>query len=294
MKRKTLLAVAVAAMGMVAIAIAAATLEDRWYPTAEGEDGPGLGNEQPPEESAPPEPVDITWIPYLNEIVTVLVLALIAITVIYLIINYREYLPVLLGFAVIIGIMAFILLHGRPEFDHEESDEDGEFFNDSLGGDGGGAPPEGQIDWLPVTAILGILGLILLAAIAMSVRGSGIQVDQPTDKETAAGSGAVAADLGAAAGRAADRIEASEGYENDVYRAWAEMTDLLDLQNPEVATPGDFAAEAVEAGLAPTDVRDLTRLFEAVRYGDRPANDSRERRAVSLLRRIEDRYAETD
>jgi hypothetical protein len=44
--------------------------------------------------------------------------------------------------------------------------------------------------------------------------------------------------------------------------------------------------------MAPDDVRELTRLFERVRYGGESATAAREERAVQVLRRIESTYGE--
>jgi len=99
--------------------------------------------------------------------------------------------------------------------------------------------------------------------------------------------------IGEAAGRAADRIESETGgeFENEVYRAWAEMTDQLTVERPESSTPAEFATAAVEAGMDAEDVDRLTGLFEAVRYGGLEPTAERENEAVETLRRIESAYA---
>jgi hypothetical protein len=97
-----------------------------------------------------------------------------------------------------------------------------------------------------------------------------------------------------AAGRAADRIAGDAAVDNEVFRAWAAMTDALDLESPETVTPAAFEAAAVDAGMTPDDVAELRRLFEEVRYGGQSPSDERERQAVSALRRIEDEYGDLD
>ena len=97
--------------------------------------------------------------------------------------------------------------------------------------------------------------------------------------------------VGAAAGRAADRIEGRASVDNEVFKAWAEMTELLDLERPETVTPGEFAAEATAAGMDPDHVTELTDLFQAVRYGGKEPTPERETRAVETLRKIEAAYA---
>jgi hypothetical protein len=165
--------------------------------------------------------------------------------------------------------------------------------NFSLPEGGGGvvASSNGQIP-----APTAIFGLLLLAAVVGAVAllflstgddeavpDRGEAVDDPDDVDVR--------EVGRAAGAAADRIEADADVENEVFRAWREMTTHLDLPNPRSSTPGEFADAAVDAGMDRGDVRELTRLFEEVRYGDVDPTDDRERRAVEALRRIESAYA---
>ncbi|WP_390215270.1 DUF4129 domain-containing protein [Halobaculum halobium] len=82
--------------------------------------------------------------------------------------------------------------------------------------------------------------------------------------------------------------------ENEVYRAWREMTGALAVDNPRSTTPAEFAVAAVDAGMDRDDVDTLTDLFEAVRYGAEPVTPEREREAVDALRRIEETYADGD
>jgi hypothetical protein len=67
------------------------------------------------------------------------------------------------------------------------------------------------------------------------------------------------------------------------------MTSLLDVPNPDSATPGEVADAAVAAGLSEDDVSELTRLSEDVRYGERDAA-TREELAVSVFRSVEESY----
>jgi len=108
--------------------------------------------------------------------------------------------------------------------------------------------------------------------------------------------GGVAATIGNVAGEAADRIEEDTGtsVENEVYRAWREMTRPLDVDRPESSTPAEFATAAVEGGVSRRDVDELTELFEEVRYGGYDPDENRERRAVDALRRIEEQYSDEE
>ena len=166
--------------------------------------------------------------------------------------------------------------------------------NVSLAPEGGsGAPGGGSGTTLtdPSFLLLAGLGVALLAAVALLfVSSSG---DDPEKDETFAEPDPTrdVQAVGRAAGEAADRIETSTDVDNEVFRAWREMTDHLDVPNPESSTPAEFAAAAVEAGMAREDVDRLTSMFEEVRYGGESPTEEREQQALEALRRIEREYA---
>lgn len=143
------------------------------------------------------------------------------------------------------------------------------------------------VAWLLVV----VLGGALVVSVALLLRAGEDEdrIDPPDEPDPTADPEVAA--VGRAAGRAADRIEAAADLDNEVYRAWDEMTTHLDVDNPDASTPAEFAAAAAEAGMAREDVDELTRLFEEVRYGGVAATPDREARAVSALRRIESTYA---
>jgi hypothetical protein len=140
--------------------------------------------------------------------------------------------------------------------------------------------------------VLGVAGVALFAALAFfsdSLSGfGGSETEETTERTTDH-----AAELGAIAGRAADRIEAaSEPGHNEVYRAWQEMVEHLDVADPKSTTPGEFERAAVDAGMQHEDVAALTRLFEDIRYGGYDPTDTREQQAREILRQIERRYGD--
>ena len=167
-------------------------------------------------------------------------------------------------------------------------------YNISFPGGAGGAGQAGSGS-VPTAspAFLILLGALVLVVLVVFLRESG---DDPVDgrEEPATEAEESLAAVGAAAGRAADRIQDRSQVENQVYRAWAEMTDHLDLARPETLTPAEFAAEARAAGMDPAHVADLTDLFREVRYGGQAVTPDREARAVETLRKIEMAYAEED
>lgn len=209
--------------------------------------------------------------------------------------------PILLGIVLLIVLVnhtLFTALQPDQGFDmsgangHGEGDDGAEQNNSS---DDGGGPiePEADGNFYATGALLGILlvGLIaVLGAEYIPDRGD----DGPTRGEVARAAEDDEA-IADAAGRAADRIEtADEGAENEVYRAWKEMAESVDVADPRTATPADFAAAAADAGLDPDRVDELTDLFEAVRYGDREVTEERERRAIEALREIEREHGGDD
>lgn len=139
-------------------------------------------------------------------------------------------------------------------------------------------------------ALFAVLGLALIVAVALLFQSTGDDQPAPPEEVEAPDPVQMAA-IGRAAGRAADRIEGDAEPDNAVYQAWKEMTDLLAVPNPEASTPSEFAAAAVEAGMAREDVDELTAQFEAVRYGTASPTEDREQRAVAAMRRIEAEYA---
>jgi len=141
----------------------------------------------------------------------------------------------------------------------------------------------------PVVLGAGLVGVLGLAAVMLYAVTGDDEAFEPL-AEDAPESGPDEADFAAAAGRAADRIEdANVEVDNAVYRAWYEMTQLLDIPDPETSSPLDFAEAAIDFGLDEDDVTELTDLFNEVRYGNMDA-ESREERALEILRHIEREY----
>lgn len=143
--------------------------------------------------------------------------------------------------------------------------------------------------------VAGVFGVAIVAVAVVLLRASGDQTVTTLEEEADEGREKPdVADLAAAAGKAADRLEEHNlDVDNEVYRAWWEMTSLLNVPEPETYTPGEFAEAAVEVGMDEDDVADLTELFEEVRYGRRDP-ESREERAVAVFRSIESQYGADD
>ncbi len=284
--------VVLAALAVLAVAFAAATLDSTVTTQPSGPDGPGSGEGSGTGGLAPPEsgdsPGTTLQIPFLSELL-VLIAVLTALAILaYLYLHWRSVLRVVVGLAVLLGLLTllaqFLSVQATPPATSLPAPIDGS----PAGGGGGGEST--QPSPFPLLATF-VFGVVLVGSLTALVRGRSESSGETTSApETTDGVDAAA--VGRAAGQAADTLEATEDVENEVYRAWREMTELLDVDDPETSTPTEFADAAIDAGMGRADVRELTRLFRTVRYGTVEPDEDHERRAIDVLRRIEARYAE--
>jgi hypothetical protein len=319
-KRDTAVALVVALLALLAIGIAAATLDN---PVSGGSGGFGSGtgggvgdgdgqSQATPTEGDPstspgipgmaegaisaPAPC-IEWLDTLPaKLGLVLGVLLIAGTVAY---RTRE---ILFGIMLLPAIsfftyLAFLILTACGTFELNLGGGIG-LSGASRGGNnssGGSMGEAAETVASQPSLLLGIILVVLIAAaiilLVVATGDSGEAADEPSDPEPEPEKPDIGA-VGRAAGAAADRIAGEADAGNEVYRAWAEMTEYLAVDGPESSTPAEFAEAAIDAGMAPDDVRGLTALFEAVRYGTEAATEDRESRAMAALRRIEAGYAE--
>lgn len=301
MTRERLAAVAVATLAVLALGAAAATLDATTSAGGGGESGSGSATGSGDADfgfggfnttgtgSTGSFPV---WL-----FQAVLAVALVA-SLVALFMYYREHglvgVAKLVAAVLVVQLLVLVVLVNLPSLDL--GGQGFGFFEEGTlsppGGGTGGDSTEGDVTTVdPPVALLALLGLLLVGALATIVGLTDDDVaeaDQDEDVEPATDVAAV----GRAAGRAADRIAADADVSNEVYRAWREMTQLLEVDNPRSATPVEFADAATAAGLAEDDVGELTALFAAVRYGDEPATEDREQRALASLRRIERTYTD--
>ncbi|WP_276300203.1 DUF4129 domain-containing protein [Halorussus lipolyticus] len=159
------------------------------------------------------------------------------------------------------------------------------------GGSGAPGSSTGTTVTDPSFLLMAGLAVALLAAVALLFVSSSGDDPEPDEEFAEPDDSTDVAAVGRAAGEAADRIETTTDVDNEVFRAWNEMTDHLDVPNPRSSTPAEFAGAAVDAGMAREDVDRLTSLFEEVRYGGEAPTEEREEQALEALRRIEDEYA---
>jgi len=313
-KRDALLAVALALLAVVALGVAAATLGSAVSLGGGGFGGPqgdapsaGDGSGDPGLSPSPGGDTSLAIRPLcyesLREPPAVLLLSGLVVGVAAL--AYRDTRSPLaaLSVAAAVGVPIWLLWAvltacGSPSTETEFSfgvagPDDGVLPEGAAGGGGAGggagaaSAPELLFALLVIAALVASVGVLLLAG---------------GDDEATPGAGAAAEDdpeesepdlaaVGRTAGKAADRIEESDA-DNEVFRAWRDMTAALDVDRSASSTPAEFAAAAVDAGVDEEPVATLTEVFERVRYGGADPTDDRERRAVEALRRIEKRYGD--
>ncbi len=297
-----LVRVAAALGGIVAIALAAATIDTPINTGGSGGSsagsGAGTGTEGIVDQPGSPNDVPSGGgvPPFLEYLFYALLIIVVIALVWYLLANRRE--AVSLIAVALLAALGGILLLSVLEFDMASGPA--EMLNRSAGSGTPAAPGSGDgeasdvFPTNPLFAALAIITTIFVGGVLLS-RGSG--TDDGTATATAqdedATRSADATAVGTAAGRAADRIDESTDLDNEIYRAWREMTRPLDVDRPDSSTPREFARAAVDAGLTREHVDELTRLFEDVRYGSTESTPELEDRAVAILRRIEREYGDT-
>lgn len=301
----------VALLAVVAIALAAATLTTPIDVSEEGDgfadgdtDSPGFGEEggdgmlfnSTGEEPGTLMPIELPCMEWLTTPSALLGLAAAALAV-GAVVTWRTNVIIamaLLSALLLPSLIIYAVLTSCAQPGLIEGGLMGDTGDELLpGGDGGGDGGE-EGDDTRTPPMQSVLLFILLGLSVIAVALTLLVSDDETEEqiETPAVDDANVAAVARAAGRAADRIDDSADVDNEIYRAWLEMTRHLDVENPESSTPAEFAAAAVDAGMARSDVEELTALFEEVRYGGEEPTPERTGRARDALRRIEETYTE--
>ncbi|GGL32801.1 hypothetical protein GCM10009037_15600 [Halarchaeum grantii] len=311
---RALRALLVVGVCLLALGLAAATITD---PTTTGVGGNGgsgglggggvLGSEQNASGASgggpPPIPVG-TCVPALLTWQFKLGVLLATLLVGALLVYRYDWLTLVAVYGVLLlpGLVAYALLTNCGPLDYPTQQPPPVSTNVSstplpfTGNGSGGGGAVGAVSTPPALALL-LVGAVLVLAVLL-LRASGdtdatAGSDDPATTDDDAPDEETLTDVGRAAGAAADRIDdAGTDAENEVYRAWREMTALLDVPNPESSTPEEFAAAARDAGMAAEHVDTLTELFNDVRYGGAAVDDERARRARDALRAIEAAYGD--
>lgn len=288
MEKRTLRYAVVGFVGVVAVALAAATLNSTRESSQVGTSGDSGGGGG---LVATTREVTQTTSPGASLFVTVIVLLFVVAAVAYVLFYRTEALRIGLVVLAFVAVVLVVIQLGAPtpQLADQSQNQSGERGIPNL--ESGEGPPAGSFSAPTMLLVLLVGALLVVSVGAFAAPGFSPLDAFADDEETEEPTDDVAVEqVGEAAGRAADRLDAADvDVDNEVYRAWREMTDHLDIRRPQSSTPGEFAAAAVDAGLDRGDVTELTRLFEEVRYGDRDPTE-RADRAVAILRRIEDAY----
>lgn len=184
-----------------------------------------------------------------------------------------------LGIAIILLYLLFLLLSGLFQGGGGGMMGTGGSVSGSVFGESSATDSPSMtsgIMFLGAVAVLGILFMILLPRRnddGDSGGGTAVIADDESPAET---NGTV---------RPVVDVEDPEAT-NEVFRAWATLRDRLG-RSDRTESPAELRRRALEAGLDEGAVQELTALFNATRYGERPVTSSEERRAREALAAID-------
>lgn len=304
--RHRLTPIVLAVLAVVALSVSAATLDVvREKPGPESSDGTGVGGdgttfdsgETALADSSSSGSVVVTLLRLFFGVVVCL--GFISLVVRLYQSGWRSMIPVIV--AAVGCVLVMVALYYLLTLDPSQESQNGLFGNESLSlpsgsplssGDGALAVSDAlfALDAPVVLFVVLVLAVIVGLLVLSRTTGNSLPAHR-TDGSTTNDTDQTDIDaVGAAAGRAADSLDADETLSNAIYRAWGDMTTHLDLSR-ETSTPREFAQAAVAAGMSREDVEKLTHLFETTRYGEQAASEEREQRARTALRRIEREYA---
>jgi hypothetical protein len=92
-------------------------------------------------------------------------------------------------------------------------------------------------------------------------------------------------------------LEGGSDLRDVVLRCYAKMSQVLresrNIERRSAMTPREFESHLAEVGVRDEHIRRLTRLFEGVRYGAKPAGGRAQREAMDCLRAIVRAYGKT-
>jgi hypothetical protein len=208
----------------------------------------------------------------------VLGILLLPVAIVYVIISPEARKRVVRSLGLLLWLVAlFLLMRARPEIFQElqlqplDAPQPGEF---------GVAPPEFVArfpPWLVVSTALALAALVVAGLVGVGWFVWRRRHPPATPLEQ----------LGQEAQQALDALQAGADIQDTVIRCYLEMSRVLDehrgLRRAEAATPREFEQQLKEAGLPDAQIEQLTRLFEAVRYGAKVAGEGQQRQAVDCL-----------
>jgi hypothetical protein len=237
----------------------------------------------------PPAGLAITASPAMLAIMRVvflLTLALLPFSIFYLIISAEARRRVLQNL-IIYGTFILLIYLLRRQMQAGEQDD----FLAGLGlfsaGDAAAARPPAEFNaaaptWLVLIVSFAMAGLLvaLLGGILWSIARRRPRVEREIALEA----------LAETAEEARDTIEAGGDLRNTIIRCYVEMNRLVrethGIRRDRAMTPREFEERLEHSGLPREQVRDLTLLFEDVRYGAKDLGPWEGRRAIACLAAI--------
>jgi hypothetical protein len=94
--------------------------------------------------------------------------------------------------------------------------------------------------------------------------------------------------------QALTRLQGGHNLKDTIMRCYAEMSQALQkergLERQQAMTPREFEDYLAQSGLQDEHIRQLTRLFENVRYGSKTPGQREEQEAVACLQAIVQAY----
>lgn len=208
----------------------------------------------------------------------VLGILLLPVAIIYVILSPEARKRVVRSLGLLLWLVAlFLLMRARPEIFEELQLQP---LDAPSPGDLGVAPPEFVANFPPWLVVF--TALMLAAIVIAGLAGVGWILWRRSHPP------ATALDqLAQEAQQALDALQAGADIQDTVIRCYVEMGRVLDeqrgLRRAEAATPREFAQQLQEAGLPEAQIEQLTRLFEAVRYGSKVAGEQQQRQAIDCL-----------
>jgi|GEM_PF-3328083 len=192
----------------------------------------------------------------------------------------REYGGKAIAVLLVFGVLYLLLQQFSPSVGGGSS---------GLGGEGNaeGAGAVSDATGLELPAILGVAVLVgVLVMVALMLHRSESEDDVEGEPEAAVvegepGATAPAGGGGPIGGAGVGHVAA----DNEVYRAWLALADAAGV-DARRSTPGEVADRAEAAGVARDVSREITSLFELVRYGPEEPEESLEERARRARGRI--------